>query len=161
MNKWRKQLAIIAALMTVLAGCADDLRSTNAEPSVTETDSTIDMSDLNGTYRKELTSEELEAAGVDSVIAENNSGVWTITLADGRFSDQRTEPGGAPGPPCEASYSISGEIFTFTWDADTACTGDFSATWSMSDGELSFTNVSAAAVVDRTIWSLHPFVKID
>ena len=119
------------------------------------------MSDLNGTYRKELTAEELEAAGVDSVTAENNSGVWTITLADGRLSDQLVKRDTGTGQPCEASYRISGDTFTFTWDADTPCTGDFSATWNLHDRELSFTNVSAAALVDRTIWGLHPFIKID
>lgn len=111
-----------------------------------------DPSVLNGTYRTSFTAEELEAAGADRAAAVDNSGLWTIVLADGRYRALSDE--------CTASYAVSGDKFTFKWDELAPCTGDFSATWSLRDGKLRFTNVAAVDAVDRAIWGLHPWIKI-
>jgi TRAP-type C4-dicarboxylate transport system substrate-binding protein len=141
----------IQEMKNQLHAAAAPPQTCSLEPQGPDTEPTDDLSVLNGTYRTTLTVEELETAGADHAAAVSNSGLWTITLVDGRYSDFAG---------CEASYSISGHTFSLTWDQFTDCTGDFSAMWSLRDGKLRFTNVAATAAVDRAIWGLHPWIKI-
>jgi TRAP-type C4-dicarboxylate transport system substrate-binding protein len=121
----------------------------------------------NGTYRNEITVDEMIAAGVDEASARDNAGIHTITLTDGKIHDTGiSDVTGVeePGSACDATYSVSGDEFTFTWSPETGCVGDFTATWSMSGGGLHLGDVSCAddqcGLVDRVLWGLKPFRKI-
>jgi TRAP-type C4-dicarboxylate transport system substrate-binding protein len=142
----------IRAMKTDLQVASASLRPCSTKSQGTGSEIARDPSVLNGTYRTSFTAEELEAAGADRAAAVDNSGLWTIVLADGRYRALSDE--------CTAAYTVSGDKFTFKWDQFTPCTGDFSATWSLRDGKLRFTNVAAADAVDRAIWGLHPWIKI-
>lgn len=150
-------------------------KSSPAEPSVTceppqsatpsdagSAAPVTDRSVLNGVYRDRKTVEDYTAAGVPKADALYNYGVHTITLDDGRLRDTLTNED-HPDPnesPCEGSYTLSGDTFTFTWDPDGGCSGDFTATWRLSDGELRFTNIRTPELLDKLYWGVRPFRKI-
>lgn len=142
----------IRAIKADLQVPAASTRPCSTRPQGPASSATGAQSVLNGTYRARFTTQELEAAGADHASAVANSGVRTMTLIDGRLSSIEED--------CEGSYRISGDRFTFTWDADANCTGDISATWSLRDGKLQFTNIDTPDATVRAGWGLHPWVKI-
>ena len=143
----------IRAMKTELQPGSAPLQPCSSKPTGPGSELPSDPSVLNGTYRTSFTAEELQAAGADHAAAVSNSGLWTIVLSDGRYRALSDE--------CKASYTISGDKFTFKWDKFTPCTGDFSATWNLHDGKLRLTDVAASSAVDRAIWGLHPWIKIE
>jgi hypothetical protein len=50
--------------------------------------------------------------------------------------------------------------FVFTWGEVGGCSGDFTATWRLSDGELHFTDIRTAERLDEVYWGVRPFRKI-
>jgi TRAP-type C4-dicarboxylate transport system substrate-binding protein len=115
----------------------------------------------DGTYRNDITAAEFSARGVPEELARQISGLHTFTLSHGRVHDTQTsEFPDIPGNPCDASYRSVGRSFTFAWDPTTPCTGDFSATWELSHGQLRFTQIRTDALGDRILWGLKPFRKI-
>jgi C4-dicarboxylate-binding protein DctP len=121
-----------------------------------------DPSVLDGVYRAHTTVDEFLAKGVAEADALQNSGVHTITLDGGRLTDTLTTTS-QPDPDeglCEGSYKLSGHAFIFTWDPDTDCTGDFTAKWRLSDGELQLTNIRTEERLDEVYWGATPFRKI-
>jgi Bacterial extracellular solute-binding protein, family 7 len=119
----------------------------------------------NGVYRNHVTIEEMVAAGINEATARDNAGVHTITLSDGEIHDTRiADDTGTTGASCDATYSVARNAFTFKWDPDTDCVGDFTATWSLTDSQLRLGNVRCTddqcGLVDRVLWGLKPFRKI-
>jgi C4-dicarboxylate-binding protein DctP len=116
---------------------------------------------LNGVYRNASTVRDFVSHGVDESSAIDNAGVHTIVLRNGRLHDTlRTTPSSPPGKPCEGRYSVRGSTYTFAWDPATPCSGDFTATWSLRDGELRLTSISGHDPVDHVLWGLKPFRRI-
>jgi TRAP-type C4-dicarboxylate transport system substrate-binding protein len=116
---------------------------------------------LDGVYRTKLTVEEMVAAGVNEARARDNAGVHTITLSDGRLRDTLIpDATSVAGKPCDGTYALAGQTFTFRWTPGTPCSGDFTATWSLAGGKLRLADVRDADLVDRTLWGLKPFRKI-
>jgi TRAP-type C4-dicarboxylate transport system substrate-binding protein len=121
-----------------------------------------DPSVLDGIYRNRKTVEDFVAAGVDEAEAIDNEGVHTITLDGGRLEDTLTTES-RPDPEaggCTGTYRLSGDTFTFAWDPDSDCTGAFTATWRLSDGELHFTDIRTPERLDAIVWGVRPFRKI-
>jgi Bacterial extracellular solute-binding protein, family 7 len=119
----------------------------------------------NGVYRNHITIEEMLAAGINEATATDNAGVHTITLTDGQIHDTRSaDDTETAGPSCDATYSVSRHTFTFKWNPGTDCVGDFTATWSLMDGQRRLSKVRCAdpqcGLVDRVLWGLEPFRKI-
>ena len=112
----------------------------------------IDPSVLDGTYRTSFTVEELAAAG-DTQGAQNNSGVWTFTLDGGRFTTAEAD--------CPATVTMSETMISFSWDPGVQCSGDWVGTWERTRDGVRFTDVQSAYALDRLIWSLHEWVRID
>jgi TRAP-type C4-dicarboxylate transport system substrate-binding protein len=126
------------------------------------TASDTDPSVLDGVYRNRTTVEDFVAAGVPEADAIDNHGVHTITLDGGRLQDTLTTAS-TPNPGdglCEGSYKLSDHTFIFTWDPATDCTGDFTATWQLSGGELRLTNIRTEERLDEVYWGVRPFRKI-
>jgi TRAP-type C4-dicarboxylate transport system substrate-binding protein len=121
-----------------------------AEQPATDIGPTIDPAVLDGTYRTSFTEEELRAAG-DTNTA-NNSGLWTISLDGGRYSDVESD--------CTATYQVSKTMIAFTWDPGD-CSGDWTARWRRSRTGLRFIDVQSAYAGDRAIWGLHEWETLD
>jgi TRAP-type C4-dicarboxylate transport system substrate-binding protein len=117
----------------------------------------------NGVYRNEITIEEMVAAGVNDATARDNAGIHTIKLTDGELRETPSSDAIGTGPSCDATYSVTGDSFTFKWTT-TDCVGNFTATWSLSNDELRLSDVRCAdsqcGLVDRVLWGLKPFRKI-
>jgi hypothetical protein len=112
-------------------------------------------------YRDTISVREYVAHGVDEASALDNAGVHTVVLRDGRVHDSlRTTPPSPPGHPCEGHYSVRGSTFTFAWDPGTPASGNFTARWSLRDGELRLTRISGRDAVDHVLWGLKPFPRI-
>jgi hypothetical protein len=108
-------------------------------------------------YRDTISVREYVAHGVDEASALDNAGVHTVVLRDGRVHDSlRTTPPSPPGHPCEGHYSVRGITFTFAWDPGTPAGGNFTARWSLRDGELRLTRISGRDAVPRAV-GLKPF----
>ena len=126
------------------------------------TASDTDPSELDGVYRNRKTVQDYVAAGVSEAEGIDNEGVHTITLDGGRLEDTRTTES-QPDPSiggCTGKYRLSGDKFIFAWDPDSDCTGDFTAKWRLSDGELSFTDIRTPERLDEIFWGVRPFRKI-
>jgi hypothetical protein len=72
----------------------------------------------------------------------------------------RALPGSEQRPPCTGRYRVQGRTYVFAWDVGSPCTGDFTATWSLRDGELRPADVRTPEPPDRLIWGLKPFRRI-
>lgn len=112
----------------------------------------IDPAVLDGTYRAEFTEQQFRQAGVDAASAASNAGVWTITLDGGHYSDQDST--------CTATYELSKTMIAFRWELGD-CTGDWTASWELTERGLRFTDVQATYAVDRAVWGLHDWVRLD
>ena len=140
--------------------CTPAAGATPSEEGGTASDT--DPSVLDGIYRNSKTVQDFVAAGISEAEAIDNHGVHTITLDGGRLEDTLTTES-RPDPSakgCTGTYRLSGDTFIFTWDPDSGCTGDFTATWELSDGELHLTDVRTPERLDAIVWGVRPFRKI-
>jgi len=120
----------------------------------------------DGVYRKEITFEQLVAAGIDRPTAQNHTGTWTIGFRNGVFSDLGSGTDGCPG----STYTISeGRISVQLGPVGRDC-GDaagkvlFEAAWSLEDDQLRFVDVRSGHGSDLLIANLFggaPWTKID
>jgi TRAP-type C4-dicarboxylate transport system substrate-binding protein len=99
----------------------------------------------DGVYRALLSPSEFIKAGFDASVARNNSGLFTLTLHDGRVSWQ------TKGDPtvCAGRYFISRGTVRFVMDNPSPCGSGpggwiFSARWRSEDGGIRLTNVQGS-----------------
>jgi TRAP-type C4-dicarboxylate transport system substrate-binding protein len=140
--------------------CTPAAGATPSEEGGTASDT--DPSVLDGIYRNSKTVQDFVAAGISEAEAIDNHGVHTVTLDGGRLEDTLTTES-RPDPSaegCTGTYRLSGDTFIFTWDPESGCTGDFTATWELSDGELHLTDVRTPERLDAIVWGVRPFRKI-
>jgi len=112
---------------------------------------------LEGVYRWELTAADAEAAG----IAEDDRYPWphlfTMTLADGRWShrvrDARQDADYGGG-----SYAVRDDVLDLTWDDD-GSTMSFRFVRE-ADGSLTLTSEPGAKVDDTFVMTTHPWQRI-
>jgi TRAP-type C4-dicarboxylate transport system substrate-binding protein len=125
------------------------------------TESHTDPDVLDGVYRKRQTVDDFLAVGASEADAISNEGVHTITLDGGHLRDKVVSPSNPKSNvPCSGTYSLSGHTFTFKWEPHADCSGDFTATWRLSGGELRFTNIRTDERQDEVYWGDRPFRKI-
>ena len=108
----------------------------------------------DGVYRKEITEQELLAAGVSKTDARGNYGLHTLTIKDGRWRD-------ASGirSPCSGPIRYSGHRVIFTTECGSSTTTlVLNATWRLDRSELRF--LGLANVFDRVYWGGRPWRKI-
>jgi len=120
-----------------------------------------------GVYRMEISEEELSAAGAPEGDAANEAGVYTLTIADGRFVlatrfhlASRNQEGLAD---CEGTYTTSGTSVSFV---NENCGGEpfFTARWTAAPEGLRFEDVSsdiafAGPVIEAT-FGTKPWTKV-
>jgi TRAP-type C4-dicarboxylate transport system substrate-binding protein len=99
----------------------------------------------DGLYRSLIAPEEFLRAGFDEATARNNSGLFTLTLRDGRVSWT------IKGSPtvCTGRYFLSQGTVRYVMDDSSPCGSGsggwiFSARWRRDDGGIRFTNVTGA-----------------
>jgi TRAP-type C4-dicarboxylate transport system substrate-binding protein len=125
------------------------------------TESHTDPDVLDGVYRNRVTVDDYLTVGVTEAEAIENQGVHTITLDGGHLRDTLVSPSNPNSDiPCSATYRVSGHTFIFKWDPYADCSGDFTATWRLSGGELRFTNIRTEERLDEVQWGVRPFRKI-
>ncbi|MEV4165270.1 TRAP transporter substrate-binding protein [Nonomuraea dietziae] len=107
---------------------------------------TDDPAKVNGTYRIELTAEELEGRGMPAGDAANNAGVITMTFKDGRFL-QHEEHG--RWPDCGGSYALRGSEMRWSQDGGKMCNAiTVLVTWKLDGNELTMTPTQATEALD-------------
>ena len=117
-----------------------------------------------GTYRAELTVADFTDRGVDSGLAHNHDGVWTLTFRDGQVYDI----------DCSGTtYSVDeGRLSVVLGRADPGCgtiPGEelFSAAWAFDGRVLRFSDVAsggngpALQTFTEVLWGSQDWVKID
>jgi TRAP-type C4-dicarboxylate transport system substrate-binding protein len=99
----------------------------------------------DGVYRSLLSPKEFIRAGIDASMARYNSGLFTLTLRDGRVSWQKE------GDPtvCAGRYFLSKGTVRFVMDNPSPCGSGpggwiFSARWRSEDGGIRLTHVQGA-----------------
>ena len=140
--------------------CEPAGRATQADEGATASDTNRRV--LDGVYRNRKTVQDFVAGGVSEAEAIDNHGLHTITLDGGRLEDTKTtetQPDPSVGA-CTGTYRLSGDKFIFAWDPDGSCTGDFTATWRLTDGELHFTDIQTPERLDEIFWGVRPFREI-
>jgi hypothetical protein len=85
-----------------------------------------------GVYESELTEQYLLDNGIPAQQAADESGVHTITLQNGSFTDKWRASNGTDGF-CTGTYKEDGTRVTFTWIS--GCFGDWAMTYSV-DGDV-------------------------
>jgi hypothetical protein len=160
----RSLIERITALRNEIAAKPADI--TPCAPSTAESspDASAGTSDADafpeGVYRKDVTLQELLAAGIDRPTAQNHTGTWTLTFRDGEFVD----------PTCpDSTYSVAdGRISVQLGPAGEGC-GDaagkelFSAGWIVEGDQLQFTDVRTrhgGDVLIETLFGGRPYTRI-
>jgi len=108
----------------------------------------------DGVYRSMLSPKEFVRAGIDASMARYNSGLFTLTLRDGRVSWQKE------GDPtvCAGRYFLSEGTVRFVMDNPSPCGSGpggwiFSARWRSEDGGIRLTHVQGAEPpFERVAW---------
>ena len=147
--------AAIAAIRRMKAGLpAADIPATVCplEDATVDIGEEIDPAVLDGTYRTSFTLEELLAAGGDAANSSSISGLWTITLDGGRYSDLESE--------CTATYDVSATMISFTWDPGVRCSGNWSGRWRLTSKGVRFVDVQSPALLDRYVWGQHEWLRL-
>ncbi len=129
-------------------GClltADDLAPASPSPDVTGPGDSGGLPE--GVYRVEITREILLAGGSDLAGVEENAGVFTWTLHQGRWSYTLKPSGRHPfNTTCAGYYTVDGHTMTAvttTLPAVGICGPPiWTATWTYVDDTLTWTNVS-------------------
>ena len=119
---------------------------------------TGDPSVLNGVYRADISEAFLLSQGVDPANAYWDGGIFTLTFKDGQFIHHL----GRDDSTCSGPYIVAGSRLTVS------CTGTrdtfdplFTATWTLQDGELRFTDVRPRPdLLAQAMWGGKPFVRI-
>jgi TRAP-type C4-dicarboxylate transport system substrate-binding protein len=99
---------------------------------------TDDPALLNGVYRYEVTYDYLLDAGLQQAQAEEESGVHTVTMEDGRFVDAWRNP--TSSGECTGTYTIAGSRATFVWDP--GCEGDYDITFTVQGDQILWSDVT-------------------
>lgn len=130
-----------AALFLVLApfgvACGDDPAPRDAKPGRIP----------DGVYRNEWTTEELVAAGLTAEVAADYSGLHTFRLDDGRLVGEQV--GQYRPPPCYGSYTSTATTVQIRFE--TNCSGGFTASWTIRDDKLVFTNLQSLNEADTAL----------
>jgi hypothetical protein len=119
-----------------------------------------------GTYRMEVTAEEMIDAGVSSAWANDVAGVWTWTFDDGQLlsSDVNGITGNAQEDPPHA-YCFSGNRIYVYFNPPCDDTEWWSAKWAFEDGALSFTDFRPGPESDvepgglAALWTTNPWER--
>ena len=114
----------VVGLVTACGGESDDASAPLAE----------------GAYEFQLTEEYLLENGIPTTQAEMESGVHTVTLADGSFVDRWRTAGGRTGA-CSGSYQEDGDEVTFRWES--GCFGDWSMRYSVEGDVVTWSDFEA------------------
>jgi TRAP-type C4-dicarboxylate transport system substrate-binding protein len=157
--------SLIAAIRELKAGTSVSATASpsacEGEPGTGASSAASAQSFPEGVYRAEHTAEELAAAGMDPELAASYAGVQTITFEGGTYTDAGS--GGPTVPPCLGSYSSSGSRIEIDFQVD--CTGGMTATWSVDDGELRFTDAEGELIdeteIVRAVFGSEPYLQIE
>ena len=103
-----------------------------------------DQGVLDGVYRYEVTEQYMLDHGVQAPTAHDESGVHTLTLSHGTFSDAWTYP--ANQDSCSGVFSIEGTRLTLRWRE--GCTGDTSAVYERAGDTLRWSQVESLPPFD-------------
>lgn len=96
--------------------------------------------------------------GIDKLEAIDNGGIFTLTFKDGQFNHHLDRD----NTNCGGPYTVRDTRVTVTVN-DECGTFDplFSATWTLTSGELRFTDIAPVGdVVAQALWGSKPFVRI-
>jgi hypothetical protein len=114
----------------------------------------------DGDYRVQITSDEVEAAGLDN--RDGTSGLWTFTVSDGRYA-MRCQPIASPGLDCghstqsgpldEGNLRGKGDLAYLASDAGHVV----ELQWALTSGGLRFTNDTLRVAFELV---LKPWQKI-
>jgi TRAP-type C4-dicarboxylate transport system substrate-binding protein len=108
----------------------------------------------DGVYRKQITEQELIAAGVSQTDAHSNFGIHTLTIRNGHWLDES-----GIRSPCSGAIRYSGPraLFTTTCGSSTQ-TLVLDATWRFDGVQLRFLGLTTP--FDRVYWGGRPWRKI-
>jgi TRAP-type C4-dicarboxylate transport system substrate-binding protein len=94
---------------------------------------------LDGIYRYEVTERYMLDHGLEASHARNESGVHTLTMSDGEFTDAWVN--GVADGSCSGVFTIDGPRVTLRWTR--GCTGDTRATYERVGDVLHWTQVES------------------
>ena len=122
-----------------------------------------DQAVLDGVYRYEVTERYLLDHGIEANQARNESGVHTLTLSHGKFTDAWVN--GIADGSCSGVSTIEGSRLTLRWTV--GCTGDTSAIYERHGATLTWSHVESLpphdTAYDRTLneafWGV-PYTKV-
>jgi TRAP-type C4-dicarboxylate transport system substrate-binding protein len=98
-----------------------------------------DQAALDGVYRYEVTERYLLDHGVEANQARDESGVHTLTMSHGKFTDAWVN--GVADGTCAGVFTIEGQRVTLRWTRD--CTGDTRATYEREGDTLRWSQVES------------------
>jgi TRAP-type C4-dicarboxylate transport system substrate-binding protein len=107
----------------------------SAGGDVSDTDQAV----LDGVYRYEVTERYLLDHGLAASHARDESGVHTLTMSDGKFTDAWVN--GVANGSCSGVFTIDGPRVTLRWTEN--CTGDTRATYERGGDVLHWSQVES------------------
>jgi TRAP-type C4-dicarboxylate transport system substrate-binding protein len=160
-----RELKATAPPTPPVPACGDVGQESGTETSaIPNKDANAATSALNGVYRYEVTKDFLVEKGVDPGAAEENSGVHTVTMNDGEFTDAWSSANASGS--CSGRYTSSGNRFTFRWQ--TVCTGDVSMSLTVEGDQLIWSEVESLPPYDDAEYQVMnsavlsvPWVRVD
>jgi hypothetical protein len=123
-----------------------------------DVDESTDATSLNGTYRYEISEDEMLAAGVEPRSVAENFGVWTWTLEDSRFEFDMRNP--TVTDHREGTYEITGDSIEFVIPGEPPGLGVF--TWELeSDGSIRLSDGPQHDPLYLAVFTMKPWERID
>lgn len=155
-------LIVVAFLATACASTKEHTPTpANTDTPVPPT-ATPNLQPPDGTYKINITKEELTGAGMTEALACENAGVLALTAAGDRWNIIQTA---APGctvlnPKWAGSWKFSGDQVTFHDEAPFGCPADYTYQWVFNGSSLRFTSVDDSNCPQRVYYmNKHPWVK--
>lgn len=141
---------------TFVPATCGTIGSSGPSPSIAAASS--DPAILNGVYRAHISEAFMLAHGVDGESAFFNAGISTLTFSDGQFGHHLDRD----DTTCAGTYKVTNSRVTVSCGGADGREHDplFSATWTLGDGELRFTDIVPQDPLLPTLFGGKPFVRI-
>jgi hypothetical protein len=156
MKRTLGSVALVVGVGLTAAGCSAD------PPTISAPSAGDPATGLDGVYRYDLTEEYLIAAGISESLAKQNSGITTVTIYDGVYTEQWSNAA-LGNKTCLGTSETEGARLSVRWTPGAGCQGAWSMTATTAGDQLTWSDIEparAGEVNDYAVYYATPWTRI-
>lgn len=149
-------VALVVGVGLSAAGCSAD------PPTISATSAASPATGLDGVYRYDLTEEYLITAGISESLAKQNSGITTVTIQEGVYTEQWSNAA-LGNKTCLGTSETDGARLTVRWTPGAGCEGAWSMTATTTGDQLTWSDIRPARAGefnDYAVYYATPWTRI-